>query len=50
MYEAMNRVKRVRASGFSMILPFDMLPSVVGTVLDPVPACFFMCSPPKHRD
>lgn len=38
MYEAINRVKRVRVSGIFIIFPFDMLFSFVGTVLDPVPA------------
>ena len=40
MNEAMIIVKRVRVSGFCRILALDVLPSVVGTVLDPVPAYF----------
>lgn len=36
--EAMKRAKMVRVRGSSMMVPSDVLPSVAGTDLDPVPA------------
>lgn len=40
MNEAMNIVKKARSSCILRILALDVLPCVVGIVLDPVPAIF----------